>query len=58
MGRVVVERCVTAPVDEGLCRVNQQVVRENYLFALDEIAAFTLGRTTPAGEYTLPTHLD
>lgn len=43
MGRLVVERCVTSSVDAGLCRLDHEVVRQNYLFALDEIAAATLG---------------
>ena len=49
-----VESFVSAPVDAGLCRIDHAVVRENYLFALDEIAAFTLGVAAPAGEVTLP----
>lgn len=57
-GRLIVERYVTAAVDEGLCRIEHAGVRENYLFALDEIAAFTLGVAEPAGEITLPRHLD
>ena len=58
MGRLVVERCVTAPVDEGLCRIDQGVVRENYLFALDEIATFTLGLTPQVGEVAIRAHAD
>jgi len=58
MGRLVVERWVTTSVDEGLSRIDQGVVRQNYLFALDEIAAFTLGLVPARGEYTLPTHMD
>lgn len=54
MGRVVVERCVTTAVDAGLCRVDQGVVRQNYLFALDEIAAFTLGIGQAAGTVIVP----
>jgi len=54
MGRVVVERCVTAPVDADLCRLDQGVVRQNYLFALGEIAAFTLGLPEEAGEVAIP----
>ena len=57
-GRLIVERFVTAPVDAGLCRIDHAGVRENYLFALDEIAAFTLGVAEPAGEVNLARHLD
>ena len=49
MGRLVVERCVTTSVDAGLCRIDHEVVRQNYLFALDEIAASTLGIGQAAG---------
>ncbi|HXA95138.1 MAG TPA: hypothetical protein VN323_06250 [Candidatus Dormibacteraeota bacterium] len=57
-GRLVVERCVSAPVDAGLCRIDHAVVRENYLFALDEMAALTLGLPEAAGEVNLPRHVD
>ena len=49
MGRLVVERCVTSEVDAGLCRLDQGVVRENYLFALEEIARYTLGMPEARG---------
>jgi hypothetical protein len=58
MGRLVVERCVAIPVDAGLCRLDHGVVRQNYLFALDEIAAFTLGIAEEAGEVAVPRHAD
>ena len=54
MGRLVVERCVTSAVDEGLARIDHGVVRQNYLFALDEIAAATLGLAAPRGEVVVP----
>jgi hypothetical protein len=54
MGRLIVERCVTSPVDEGLARIDHGVVRQNYLFALDEIAAVTLGLAETAGEVSIP----
>ena len=50
MGRLIVERCVTSDVDAGLCRLDHGVVRENYLFALDEIARYTLGLPEARGE--------
>jgi hypothetical protein len=50
MGRLLVERCVTSDVDAGLCRLDHGVVRENYLFALDEIARYTLGLPEARGE--------
>lgn len=59
MGRLVVERHVTAAVDAGLCRHDHAEVRRNYLFALDEIAAFTLGMPEPAGKKApIPVHAD
>jgi hypothetical protein len=58
MGRLVVERCVATPVDVGLSRLDHGVVRQNYLFALDEIATFTLGIAEEAGEVTVPRHVD
>ena len=54
MGRVVVERCVTSDVDAGLCRVTHADVRRNYLFALDEIAAFALGIEAAPGAVAVP----
>ena len=54
MGRLVVERCVASAVDAGLCRIDHGIVRENYLFALDEMAAFTLGVAAPAGVVAIP----
>ncbi|HKZ08713.1 MAG TPA: hypothetical protein VJU81_24805 [Methylomirabilota bacterium] len=54
MGRLIVERCVTSAVDEGLARLDQGVVRQNYLFALDEIAAATLGLAEAKGEVVVP----
>ncbi len=57
-GRLLVERYVNASVDVGLCRIDHAVVRENYLFALDEIVALTLGVAEQAGEGTLPRHVD
>jgi hypothetical protein len=54
MGRLVVERCVTTDVDAGLCRFAQRTVRQNYLFALDEIAAFTLGLAEGAAAIAVP----
>jgi hypothetical protein len=58
MGRLLVERFVTTPVDVGLCRVDHGVVRQSYLFALDEIARFTLGVADAAGEVVVPRHVD
>jgi hypothetical protein len=58
MGRLIVERYVATPVDAGLCRIDHGVVRQNYLFALDEIATFTLGLAEQAGEITVPRHVD
>jgi hypothetical protein len=58
MGQLIVERYVTTPVDMGLCRIDHGVVRENYLFALDEIATFTLGLAEQAGKITVPRHVD
>jgi hypothetical protein len=58
MGRLVVERCVATPVDVGLCRIDHGVVRQNYLFALDEIAAFTLGLAEETGEVALSRYMD
>ena len=58
MGRVVVERHVTTSVDAELCRLDHEVVRQNYLFALGEIAAFTLGLPEEAGEVAVPRHAD
>ena len=58
MGRLIVERYVATPVDVGLCRIDHGVVRQNYLFALDEIATFTLGLAEQAGEITVPRHAD
>ena len=54
MGRLIVERCVTRAVDEGLARLDHGVVRQNYLFALDEIAATTLGLAEARGEVVVP----
>jgi hypothetical protein len=54
MGRLIVERCVDSAIDAGLCRIDHGVVRQNYLFALDEIAAATLGLAAPAGEVVIP----
>jgi hypothetical protein len=45
-------------VDVGLCRLDHGVVRQNYLFALGEIATFTLGIAEEAGEITVPRHMD
>lgn len=58
MGRLVVERCVTTPVDAGLCRLDHEAVRHSYLFALDEIAAATLGIDRVAGEDPRPGRAD
>ncbi len=54
MGRLIVERYVTSAVDEGLARIDHGVVRQNYLFALDEIAAATLGLAESKGEVVVP----
>lgn len=54
MGRLIVERWVTTEVDEGLARLDHGVVRQNYLFALDEIAAATLGLAEPKGDVVVP----
>lgn len=54
MGRLIVERYVDSPVDAGLCRIDHGAIRQNYLFALDEIAAFTLGLGEQAGEIVVP----
>jgi len=54
MGRLIVERCVGSAVDEGLARIDHGVVRHNYLFALDEIAAATLGLAEVKGEVSVP----
>lgn len=58
MGRLIVERYVAAPVDVGLCQLDHGVIRQNYLFALGEIATFTLGIAEEAGEITVPRHVD
>src|SRR4030095_12153360 len=50
MGRLIVERWGGSAVDEGLARIDHGVVRQNYLFALDEIAAATLGLAEVKGE--------
>jgi len=57
-GRLVVERCVGTAVDAGLCRIDHATVRENYLFALDEMVAAALGVPEAAGEVSLPRHVD
>lgn len=54
MGRLIVERCVASAVDEGLARIDHGVVRQNYLFALDEIAAGALGLAEVEGEVSVP----
>jgi hypothetical protein len=54
MGRLIVERWVESAVDEGLARIDHGVVRQNYLFALDEIAAATLGLAEVKGEVSVP----
>lgn len=54
MGRLVVERCVESAVDEGLARIDHGVVRQTYLFALDEIAAGALGLAEVKGEVSVP----
>jgi len=58
MGRLIVERHVATTVDAGLCRHDHQVVRQNYLFALDEIATFTLGIPEQAGAAAVPSYVD
>jgi hypothetical protein len=58
MGRLIVERCVATPVDAGLCRLDHAEVRQNYLFMLDEIAAFTLGIAEEAGETAVARYVD
>jgi hypothetical protein len=54
MGRLLVERYVTADVDAGLCRHDHAEIRRSYLFVLDEIAAFTLGIPEPAATRKAP----